>query len=87
MNIFSFLKQFPSESACKEHFLAQRIKKGIICKKCQNTKHYWLAQKEQFQCIQCRFLTTLRSGTALITLSLLVNSYTSLDFHQKGFFS
>ena len=89
MNIFSFLKQFPSESACKEHFLAQRIKKGIICKKCQNTKHYWLAEKEQFQCSQCRFRTTLRSGTALQSSKLpYLYWYTAIHLMtatKKGF--
>ena len=65
MNLLSFFKKFPTEEICKKHFIAQRLSIGIVCKKCQCKKHYWLAKKEQFQCSNCSFRTTLRSETAL----------------------
>jgi len=54
-----------NEKQAIEAFKEFRIKKGVVCKKCGETKHYWLAGKNQFQCSSCRFRTTLRSGTIL----------------------
>ena len=65
MNLLSFMKEFPTEQSCKEHFITYRKGKGVVCQKCASTEHYWLNRKEQFQCKQCRFRTTLRSGTVL----------------------
>lgn len=56
---------FTNENEAAEAFKNFRTKKGIVCKKCNETKHYWLAGKKQFQCSACRFRTTLRSGTLL----------------------
>ncbi len=56
---------FTDENEAVEAFKNFRLKKGIVCKKCSETKHYWLAGKKQFQCSACRFRTTLRSGTLL----------------------
>lgn len=65
MNLIEFMKRFPDEQSCRDHFRGHRISKGIVCKKCGHTEHYWLSGKEQFQCKQCCFRTTLRSGTVL----------------------
>ena len=50
MNLLSFFKEFPDEQSCKEDFINQRMRKGVICQKCNSTDHYWLKSKEQFQC-------------------------------------
>jgi hypothetical protein len=63
MKLEEFFKQFDSEEKCKLHLKACREKEGIICKKCEGTKHYWLKAKWQWQCAKCSFRTTLRSGT------------------------
>lgn len=63
MNIISFIEQFPDENSCKEHFKQVREKDGIKCKKCGCTKQYWIKSKWQWQCSECNFRTTLRSGT------------------------
>ena len=89
MNLIEFIKQFPNEQACREHFKDYRLHKGIACKKCGHKEHYWLAGKEQFQCKQCRFRTTLRSGTVLES-SKLPFWYWYLAMHlmsstKKGF--
>lgn len=70
MSIISFLDRFSTEESCKQDFLQQRLRKGVVCKKCGSGKHYWLESKEQFQCSQCRFRTTLRSGTVLESTKL-----------------
>jgi transposase-like protein len=65
MNTLNFLQQFPDETACKEHYRDYRFRQGVICKKCRGTNHYWLASRWQFECKDCHFRTTLRSGTAM----------------------
>ena len=65
MNLFNFYRRFPDESSCRKHLKKVRDQQGVICKKCGSTEHYWLAPKEQYQCKQCRFRTTLLSGTIM----------------------
>lgn len=65
MTILEFSKKFPTESSCRLHFKSVRDKTGVVCKKCQHTDHYWLQNKEQYQCKSCGFRTTLRSGTVM----------------------
>jgi len=65
MNLLNFIARFPNERTCRVHFRDLRLSKGVECKKCKHQEHYWLSGKEQFQCKQCGFRTTLRSGTIL----------------------
>jgi len=65
MNILRFMEEFPTESACKAHFKVQREKEGVQCKKCGCQEHYWLKAKDQWQCIECDFRTTLKSGSIM----------------------
>lgn len=65
MNLFEFYEQFPDETACRQKFREYREKQGLICKKCQNTAHYWKKDKDCFQCKKCQFRITLRSGTVM----------------------
>ena len=50
MTIIQIAEQFPDENSCKVDFKQKRDKEGIICKKCECTKHYWLQDKWQWQC-------------------------------------
>jgi hypothetical protein len=59
------MEEFPTEQACKEHFRKQREQEGVKCKKCGSYHHYWLKGKEQWQCSQCEFRTTLKSGSIM----------------------
>lgn len=65
MNIIKFVEAYPDESSCKLHFKKVREQQGIKCKNCGCEKHYWLQDKLQWQCSECRFRTTLRSGTMM----------------------
>ena len=40
-----FAAQFPDDNSCKVDLKQKRDKEGIICKKCECTKHYWLQDK------------------------------------------
>lgn len=56
---------FTNEKQAIKAFKTFRLRNGVVCKKCNGTKHYWLAEKNQFQCSSCKFRTTIRSGTLL----------------------
>ncbi len=58
-------RRYKTENLAVEAFKEYRVRHGVVCKKCGNERHYWLANKQQFQCTECRFRTTLRSGTIL----------------------
>lgn len=59
------IEVYKIEGLAQEAFKEYRIKKTVVCKKCGSQHHYWLASKAQFQCVACRFRTTLRSGSVL----------------------
>jgi len=59
------MEDFPTEEACKNHFRIQREQEGVNCKKCGHTHHYWLKSKGQWQCRNCDFRTTLKSGSIM----------------------
>ena len=65
MELIKFMEQFQTEKKCREHFKELRMQQGIVCKRCKRKNHYWLKGKEQFQCVACKFRTTLRSGTVM----------------------
>src|ERR1700749_1337582 len=60
-----WMEVYKEETLAIEAFKEYRLRKGVICKKCGSHQHYWLTSKAQFQCRNCRFRTTLRSGTIL----------------------
>lgn len=59
------MEEFPTEASCKAHFKAQREHEGVICKRCGSNHHYWLKAKDQWQCKECNFRTTLKSGSIM----------------------
>lgn len=73
MKISVFYSQFKNEKACKKHLKSSREEIGIICKKCQYNQHKWLEYKEQWQCLNCGFNTTLKSGTVMESSNLKIH--------------
>lgn len=88
MNIIKFIEQFPDETSCKLHFKGVREKQGLTCKKCGCTKHYWLQAKWQWQCSECRFRTTLRSGSMMESAKLPFRTWylamAFMSYSKKG---
>jgi hypothetical protein len=88
MTIIEFLAFFPDEQSCRIDFKNHREKQGIICKNCSNTRHYWIKNKWQWQCSQCRFRTTLRSGTLMQSSKLSFHKWylcmAFMSFTKKG---
>lgn len=91
MNIFSFTSEFDSEESCRNHFKQERDKIGVVCKKCQNTTHYWIKSQWSYECKKCRSRTSLRSGTIMQSsnLSFLIwyKAMFLLTATKKGFSS
>ncbi len=69
------IEQFPDELSCKSHVNEARSEEGVICKKCQSKKHYWLKSKWMWQCSDCGFRTTLRSGTMMENSNLPIRTW------------
>ena len=65
MNLLDFVASFPDKESCKQKFKEYRETVGVICSKCNHTEHYWKADKEQYECKNCSFCTTLKSGTVM----------------------
>lgn len=88
VSIIKFIEEFPDEHSCKEHFRRVREQEAIICKRCVCTKHYWLKPKYQWQCSQCEFRTTLRSGTMMESSNLPFRKWylamAFMSFTKKG---
>jgi hypothetical protein len=88
MNIIKFIEDFPDEQSCKEHLKGIRENQGIVCKKCGSNHHYWLKAKYQWQCAECNFRTTLRSGTMFENSNLPLRSWylamAFMSFSKKG---
>lgn len=91
MNLFNFTANFTDEESCRTHFKSERDKQGVSCKKCSHTDHYWLKNKWSYQCKNCKFRTSLRSGTIMESskLSFLIWYKTMflMTATKKGFSS
>ena len=88
MNIIKFIETFPDEQSCRAHFKLVREQSGIKCKKCGCEKHYWLKALSQWQCSNCEFRTTLRSGTIMQSAKLPFRKWylamAFMSFSKKG---
>lgn len=88
MNILKFVSIYPDEQSCRDNFKDLREKEGVICKKCKTKTHYWLKNKEQWQCTGCGFRTTLRSGTIMQASKLPIRTWylamAFMSFTKKG---
>lgn len=88
VNIIKFIEEFPDEHSCREHFRRVREEESLQCKRCGCTKHYWLKAKYQWQCSQCEFRTTLRSGTMMESSNLPFRKWylamAFMSFSKKG---
>lgn len=70
MNLLKFFEKYPDESSCIEGFKNKRLEMGVVCKKCQHTKHYFRKTDLKFQCKKCGSRISLRSGTVMENTNL-----------------
>ncbi len=65
MSLINFIDRFPDEASCKKTFKEFRDRQGVVCRKCEHTEHYWLQNKDQYECKSCHARQTLKSGTVM----------------------
>ncbi|MBZ4657612.1 MAG: ISXO2-like transposase domain [Methermicoccus sp.] len=65
MNIPDFAVNYPDEETCRKKFKEQRNQIGVTCRHCNCKEHYWLKNKQAYECKQCHARQTLRSGTVM----------------------
>lgn len=93
MNSKDLIKVYKNQELAAEAFRVYRLQKGVFCKRCAGKDHYWLKAKQQFQCKNCKFRTTLKSGTIMegcklplsyffITLYLLIKKGNKLTVDE-----
>jgi hypothetical protein len=89
MNIINFINRFPDETSSIEFVKHQRIRQGVVCKRCKCLKHYWLENKKSFQCASCAFRTSIKSGTVMEGSNLPIRTWllaiTFITATKKGF--
>lgn len=88
MTILRFAEDFPDETSCRISMKEAREKEGVVCKKCKSKKHYWLKAKYAWQCAECNFRTSLRSGTMMENSNLPIRTWylamAFMSFSKKG---
>jgi hypothetical protein len=75
MKITEFNERFPDEHSCRMDMKNQREKVGVVCKRCGGKQHYWFNTIYQWSCMECKFRTTLRSGTVMHDSKLPVRTW------------
>ena len=68
MNYKEYNELFGSEEKCMTHFIEQRKKSKIVCKKCKRTKHYFIKSRMHFECANkaCKSTVSVKSGTIMM---------------------
>jgi transposase-like protein len=73
MDFFTFIKTYNTEERCVILWKEFRDKHGVYCNRCGSSDQLWLPSRLRYRCKQCKWETTLRSGTLL--------EYSKLPFH------
>jgi len=73
MNTKEFFNQFPDEAACIVHMREQRENNNLKCRKCQSKRLSWLSTIHQWECMECKAKTTIRSGTIMMHSKLPID--------------
>lgn len=85
MNILDFAINYPDEESCRKKFKELRDQMGITCRHCNCKEHYWLQNKQAYECKRCHARQTLRSGTVMQHSNLhyrYVHCHASAYSHQ-----
>jgi len=91
LDVFQFLKRFPSEKSSEDFIIKARWPRGIYCPHCGNYRIYRLENQQRFKCGHCRKQFTVRTGSVLaeskVPLQKWLMAAWLLTTHRKGFSS
>lgn len=65
MENINLFKIYNSEEKCINLVKKWRDETGVYCKRCYGSEHNWLSTRCRYRCKNCKWETTLRSGTAM----------------------
>jgi hypothetical protein len=65
MENLNLFKIYNSEEKCINLVKKWRDETGVYCKRCYGSEHIWLSTRCRYRCKNCKWETTLRSGTAM----------------------
>jgi len=54
MNILDFAINYPDEETCRKKFKQLRDQMGVTCRRCNCKEHYWLENKQAYECKRCK---------------------------------
>ena len=88
MNLIKLVEEFSTEEQCEQRLKDQREKEGVVCKSCGSTHHYWIKSINYWQCKECRFRTSLKSGTYMENSKLPIRTWflamAFMTYSKKG---
>ncbi|TFL18461.1 transposase [Jannaschia formosa] len=59
------LNTFPTETACREQWIAVRWPSGVRCDKCRSDSVIWMDERDTYRCRDCRRQFSPTTGTIL----------------------
>ena len=62
---FLFLSFNITEEDCIKTLKTIHLKKGVVCKECGHTEHYWKSDKKSFECKNCKKRKSIKVGTLM----------------------
>lgn len=65
MDLITFQRRFGSEEACRKRLFELRWPEGFRCPRCGCQDAYYLEKRSLYQCIDCKFQTSLTAGTVM----------------------
>ena len=65
MSIQDYAIDYPDEETCREKFKQLREQMGVTCRRCNCKEHYWLKNKQAYECKRCQARQTLCSGMVM----------------------
>ena len=65
MDLITFQRRFGTERACQKRLFELRWPEGIRCPRCGHHEAYYLENRSLYQCVECKFQTSLTAGTVM----------------------
>jgi len=63
LGLIDFQKAFPDDESCARHLAEQRWPDGFICPRCGHKVAWYLANRQLFDCKNCRNQVSITAGT------------------------